>query len=148
MIRSLGGLLSGIFQYQQRKRKKPLSTPRARERETSDLSHFRLREGGTLYLCRCRANMAHIRQPRPHYGLDVQVKVLIIFQGALSALGSGRDLGTCVSTKREGKREVGPVSARIDREGEGKNTHRKRKRDLTIRSTALKSAQSLFQHRD
>ena len=38
---------------------------------------------------RCRANMAHIRQPRPDSGLGVQVKVLALFQGVASSLWSG-----------------------------------------------------------
>ena len=44
--------------------------------------------------------MAHIGQSRPDYGLDFHVKVLITFYGVPSALGSGRDVGTFVSTKR------------------------------------------------
>ena len=36
-----------------------------------------------------RENMAHIRQPRPNYGLHIQVKVLKTFQVVPSSLGSG-----------------------------------------------------------
>jgi len=38
---------------------------------------------------RCRANMAHIRQSRPGYGLGFLVQVLKIVQGVPSWLGSG-----------------------------------------------------------
>jgi len=38
---------------------------------------------------RCRANMAHTRQPRPDYGLGFQVKSLEIFQVVPYSLGSG-----------------------------------------------------------
>jgi hypothetical protein len=38
---------------------------------------------------RCRANMAHIRQSRPDYGLGFQAKVRKTFKAVLSSLGSG-----------------------------------------------------------
>jgi len=38
----------------------------------------------------CRENSALTRQSRPDSGLGFQVKVLEIFQGVLSSLGSGR----------------------------------------------------------
>ena len=38
--------------------------------------------------CRCRSDVAHIRQSRPDSGLDVQVKFLTTFF-SLSSLGSG-----------------------------------------------------------
>jgi len=48
---------------------------------------------------RCSAsNMAHIRQSRPEYGLDFQVKVLRAFRVVPSSLGSeGSYLGLIVS---------------------------------------------------
>jgi len=44
---------------------------------------------GLQFTFRCRANMAHIRQPRPDSGLGFQVKVIRTFQIGPSLLGSG-----------------------------------------------------------
>ena len=41
----------------------------------------------------CRASMAHIRQPRPDYGLDLQVEALPTFSVAHSSLESGTGPG-------------------------------------------------------
>ena len=38
---------------------------------------------------RCRANLAHIRQPGPHSGLEFQVEVLVTCSVVPSSLGSG-----------------------------------------------------------
>ena len=42
-----------------------------------------------LFLDRYRANMAHIRQPRPNSGLDFQVRALEPFRVVASSLGRG-----------------------------------------------------------
>jgi len=45
--------------------------------------------------CCCRANMAHVRQSRPEYGLGFQVKVLKPFYIVPSSLGSGSGGSAC-----------------------------------------------------
>ena len=50
------------------------------------------REGGRDVYYRCRANMAHLRQSSPDYGLAFQLKVLETFQAVPSSLGSGKML--------------------------------------------------------
>ena len=42
-----------------------------------------------MLTARCRANMAHVPQSRPDYGLDFQVDVLQTFQSVPSSLASG-----------------------------------------------------------
>ena len=58
------------------------STPVAREQRKS-CSRWLNRAG------RCRANMAHIRQSRPDYGLGFQVEVLKTVEVVSFPLGSG-----------------------------------------------------------
>ena len=52
-----------------------------------------------LMRCRCRANLANIRQPRSDYGLGFQVKVLKTFEVVPSSLGSG--LATHFNSREE-----------------------------------------------
>ena len=40
-------------------------------------------------LIHCRANIAHIRYPRPYYGIGFQVKGLETFDIVVASLGSG-----------------------------------------------------------
>ena len=47
---------------------------------------------GDVQRPRCRANMAHVRQSRPDYGLVFQVKVPTTFEVVPSSLGSCRQL--------------------------------------------------------
>ena len=48
---------------------------------------FRSLLKGVAVPLRCRANMAHMRQPRPDFGLGFQINVLPTFEAVPSLLG-------------------------------------------------------------